>query len=305
MATETTTATTAPRKIHRVRIGVNVLVQVALLLFLAAMVNYLGFEHYKRWDLSRDKKYALSDKTKRFLETDQRQDPADGFLRSEQRHRAGRAESPDRISVRGEGTKSTSSTSIPTRSLSRAKELFDKYKIVSDESLVVVDYEGRNKTVKASEMAEIDQGNPMFGEGPPSDRVQGRASAHQRDDRSRGREEKRGRLRPRTQGAADRRRAAHDWREDGAGSGRAQPDLGSEDVDRERKHQIPGAESVRSPGDSRGAENDHDRRTAIRFLRARDEIAARFLGETGTHPAPARSDREDAQPATPSSTSSA
>ena len=39
-----------PKKIHRVRIGVNVLVQVALILFLAVMVNYLGFEHYRRWD---------------------------------------------------------------------------------------------------------------------------------------------------------------------------------------------------------------------------------------------------------------
>src|SRR5205085_11397960 len=58
-----------PQKIHRLRIGVNVIVQLALLLFLAIAANYLGFEHYRRWDLSRDQKYALSDKTKRFLET--------------------------------------------------------------------------------------------------------------------------------------------------------------------------------------------------------------------------------------------
>src|SRR5947207_12127418 len=58
-----------PKKIHRVRIGVNLIVQIALLLFLALAANYLGFEHYRRWDLSRDQKYALSDKTKRFLET--------------------------------------------------------------------------------------------------------------------------------------------------------------------------------------------------------------------------------------------
>ena len=44
------------------------MVQVAIVIVLAAMVNYLGFEHYRRWDLSRDKKYALSDKTKHFLE---------------------------------------------------------------------------------------------------------------------------------------------------------------------------------------------------------------------------------------------
>ena len=52
-----------PKSIHRVQIGVNVIVQVAILIVLAAMVNYLGFEHYRRWDLSRDQKYALSDKT--------------------------------------------------------------------------------------------------------------------------------------------------------------------------------------------------------------------------------------------------
>ena len=44
--------------------------------------------------------------------------------------------------------------------------MFDKYKVVSDESLLVIDYEGRNKTVKASEMAEIDQSGMAFGEGP-------------------------------------------------------------------------------------------------------------------------------------------
>src|SRR6266576_1270446 len=54
----------------------------------------------------------------------------------------------------------------PERNLSRAKELFDKYKVVSDESLLVIDYEGRNKTVKASEMAEFDQSGMAFGEGP-------------------------------------------------------------------------------------------------------------------------------------------
>jgi len=54
----------------------------------------------------------------------------------------------------------------PERNLSRAKELFDKYKVVTDESLIVVDYQGRNKTVKASEMAEIDQSGMALGEGP-------------------------------------------------------------------------------------------------------------------------------------------
>src|SRR5947207_14163565 len=58
-----------PQKIHRLRIGLNVVVQIVILLVIAIMVNYLGFEHYRRWDLSRDKKFALSDKTKRFLQS--------------------------------------------------------------------------------------------------------------------------------------------------------------------------------------------------------------------------------------------
>ena len=56
-------------KIGRVRIGLNVVVQIVLILFLAAMVNSFAFKHYKRWDFSRDQKYTLSDKTKRFLGT--------------------------------------------------------------------------------------------------------------------------------------------------------------------------------------------------------------------------------------------
>ena len=154
-----------PQKIHRVRIGVNVIVQVALVLFLAIMANYLGFEHYRRWDLSREKKYALSDKTKRFLETIKGKVRVTVFfspgnpigqdvqsLLTEYQYTA-----KDRIDVENID---------PERNLSRAKELFDKYKVVSDESLVILDYDGRNKSVKASEMAEVDQGNPMLGEPP-------------------------------------------------------------------------------------------------------------------------------------------
>src|ERR1044072_5204088 len=58
-----------PHKIQRVRIGLNVVVQIVILFALISMVNYLGFEHYRRWDLSRDKKFAISEKTKRFLQS--------------------------------------------------------------------------------------------------------------------------------------------------------------------------------------------------------------------------------------------
>lgn len=154
-----------PRKIHRVRIGLNVVVQVALLLFLAIMANYLGFEHYRRWDLSRDQKYALSDKTKRFLETIKGKVRATVFFSPNNPIGQDVQSLLTEYQYAGKGKLDVEHID-PERNLSRAKELFDKYKVVSDESLVILDYDGRNKTVKASEMAEVDQGNPMLGEGP-------------------------------------------------------------------------------------------------------------------------------------------
>jgi hypothetical protein len=154
-----------PQRIHRLRIGVNVIVQVALLFFLALMVNYLGFEHYRRWDFSRDHKYALSDKTKRFLET------IKGKVRITVLFSANNPVYQDvqalltEYQYAAKGKIDVEHVDAE-RSYSRAKALVDKYKIVSDESQVILDYDNRNKAVKASEMAEVDQGNPMFGEPP-------------------------------------------------------------------------------------------------------------------------------------------
>ena len=154
-----------PKKIHRFQIGLNVLVQLILIFFLVSAVNWIGFRHYKRWDVSRDQKYALSDKTKRFLHT------IKGTVRITVFFSPSAPISGDVSSLLTEYQyaakgKIDIENIDPQRNLSRAKELFDKYKVVSDESLVVIDYEGRNKTVKASEMAEIDQSGMAMGEGP-------------------------------------------------------------------------------------------------------------------------------------------
>src|SRR6476469_7316429 len=151
--------------IGRVRIGLNVVVQIVLILFLATMVNSLAFKHYKRWDFSRDQKFALSDKTKRFLDT------LKGKMRSTVFFSPSTPISADlqylltEYQYAGKGKIDVEQID-PERSLSRAKELFDKYKVVTDESLLVLDYDGRNKTVKASEMADLDQSGMAMGEGP-------------------------------------------------------------------------------------------------------------------------------------------
>src|SRR5881409_2999174 len=152
-------------KIGRIRIGLNVVVQIVLILFLIAMVNSFAFKHYVRWDFSRDQKYALSDKTKRFLDT------LKGKMRITVFFSPNTPITSDVQNLLTEyqydGKRKIDVEHIdPERNLSRAKELFDKYKVVTDESLLVLDYEGRNKTVKASEMADVDQSGMALGEGP-------------------------------------------------------------------------------------------------------------------------------------------
>src|SRR5213594_1116230 len=153
------------KKIRRVRIGFNVLAQIILILFLAAMVNSIAFKHYQRWDFSRDQKYALSDKTKRFLRTIKGKMRIIVFFSPSTPIAADVQNLLTEYQYAAKG-KIDVEYIDPERNLSRAKEIFDKYKVVSDESLLVIDYEGRNKTVKASEMAEVDQSGMALGEGP-------------------------------------------------------------------------------------------------------------------------------------------
>jgi ABC-type uncharacterized transport system len=153
------------KKIRRIRIGFNVLAQVVLVLFLVAMVNSIAFKHYTRWDFSRDQKYALSDKTKRFLDTLKGKMRITVFFPPSTPITTDVQNLLTEYQYAGKG-KIDIEHIDPERNLSRAKELFDKYKVVTDEPLLVLDYDGRNKAVKASEMAEIDQSGMALGEGP-------------------------------------------------------------------------------------------------------------------------------------------
>src|SRR5678816_2909934 len=160
-----TTPPGKPKKIRRLQIGLNVILQIGIVIVLAAMVNYLGFEHYRRWDLSRDKKYQPSDKTKQFLQSVKGKVRITVFFGSQNPITGDVQNLLTEYQYASHGKIDVEYVD-PERNLTRTKELFDKYKVVTDESVLIVDYEGRNKTVKASEMAEMDQGNPMMGEPP-------------------------------------------------------------------------------------------------------------------------------------------
>src|SRR6266446_5941145 len=133
-----------PKKIRRLQIGVNVIVQIALVLFIAVIVNSIGIKHYKRWDFSRDQKYALSDKTKRFLGSIKGKVRITVFFSPNTPITADVQSLLTEYQYAAKGKVDIENID-PERNLSRAKEVLEKYKVVSDESLVVVDYEGRNK----------------------------------------------------------------------------------------------------------------------------------------------------------------
>ena len=125
-------------KIGRIRIGLNVVVQIVLILFLAAMVNSFVFKHYKRWDLSRDQKYALSDKTKRFLDTLKGKMRITVFFSPSTPITVDVQNLVTEYQYAGKGKIDVEQID-PERSPSRTKEFFDKYKVVTDESLVVLE----------------------------------------------------------------------------------------------------------------------------------------------------------------------
>ncbi|MEP7015075.1 MAG: GldG family protein [Verrucomicrobiota bacterium] len=154
-----------PKKIRRLQIGLNVLVQAGLLVLLVLMINSIAFKHYKRWDHSRDQKYALSDKTKRFLGTIKGKMRITNFFPPESALAGDVQSLLTEYQYAAKGKIDTEYVD-PKRNFSRAKETFEKYKVVTDEPLLVIDYNGHNKTVKETEMAEIDRSAAMLGEGP-------------------------------------------------------------------------------------------------------------------------------------------
>lgn len=60
---------TSAKPIGRFSIGMNVLLQVLLGFFLFAVVNYLSWRNYKRWDLTLGQSQTLSGRTVNFLES--------------------------------------------------------------------------------------------------------------------------------------------------------------------------------------------------------------------------------------------
>lgn len=144
-----------PSSIPRLRIGLNVLVQATLALVLFGIANYLGFNHFKRWDYSRDQKYALGVQTKRVIANLKKPVRFIVFFSGAS------PVAQDTINLLKEYTyvsKKMIDMEIvdPFLAMTRAREIATQYKLRDNDNVVIVDTDGRNKFVNATAMAEFE-----------------------------------------------------------------------------------------------------------------------------------------------------
>jgi hypothetical protein len=158
-----------PPGIKRLRIGANVLLQTIIVAIIVLMINYIGFNRYKRWDLSRYNKYALSELSKRFLKSLKKEVKIYVFFAPTSQS-AGSELYYDLQNLCKEyefaGKRKIQVESVdPYRNLTRTRELQVKYNFGADENLVILDYQGRTKVLRVADMAEYDPPG-MFSETP-------------------------------------------------------------------------------------------------------------------------------------------
>lgn len=141
--------------IPRFRIGLNVLLQATLFLVIFGIVNYLGFNHFKRWDFSRDQKYTLGAQTQRVIANLKK--PVHFIV-----YFSGASPiTQDTINLLKEYTYASKKmidveVVDPFLAMTRAREIATQYKLRDNDNVVIVDTEGRNKFVNASAMAEFE-----------------------------------------------------------------------------------------------------------------------------------------------------
>jgi len=152
-------------KIKRFQIGLNVLVQIVILVMITVMVNYFAFNYFKRWDWSRTQKYALADKTKRVLFGLKKPVNIVVFFSSESDIRKDLENLLKEYQYSSNG-KLAIEVVDPARNFSRARDLQAQYKFGANENIVILDCGGRTKFLNAADMAEYDNNGAMYGQSP-------------------------------------------------------------------------------------------------------------------------------------------
>lgn len=157
-------------RIKRFRIAANVAAQIMIVAAIVLMINYVGFNRYARWDLSRNSKYALSPLTKKFLGSLKKEVSIFVFFSPTTRSTPGAGLYDDVQDLLKEyenaGKRKIRVENIdPYRDLTRARELQERFKFGANENLIILDYQGRKKFLPVADLAEY-SASGMFNDAP-------------------------------------------------------------------------------------------------------------------------------------------
>jgi ABC-2 type transport system permease protein len=144
---------------RRVRTAVNVVAQIALATLIVLMLNYLSFSRFSRWDLSRNSKYALSGLTRKFLGSLKKEVKIYVFFSSTGTKSPGAELYNDVENLLKEyeysGKRHVRVETIdPYRDITRARELQEKFRFGNNDNIIILDCEGRQKTIRAVDLAD-------------------------------------------------------------------------------------------------------------------------------------------------------
>lgn len=155
-----------PRRIKRLQIGMNVLIQILLVAVILITLNVVGFSYFKRWDLSLSSRFSISDKTEQVLKLLQKPlniyviIPEQGFpMYAELQGLLEEYEYEGRPHVNVE-------ILDIYKDYARVTELATQFNFSDVESVVIVEYDGRSKLIEGDDLYKVDMSMAMFGEQP-------------------------------------------------------------------------------------------------------------------------------------------
>ncbi len=151
----------------RLQVGANVLIQIALAVFILVAVNGYAYKHFHRFDFSRDRKYALSPRTKQFLGSLTKPVKLIVFMNPQTSPLQGDAANlVEEYRLAQEKYISIEQVD-PLRNVTRSSEVQTKYKLAQQENVIIVDGgDNHTKIIPEDKLAEVDRTGMEYGQPP-------------------------------------------------------------------------------------------------------------------------------------------
>jgi hypothetical protein len=153
----------AKLRVGRIEVGINIVVQLIVLVAMLFMVNYMSGKYFKRWSWIGKNHGELSEMTRSLLENLPKPMKAIVFF-----SQAGEAEQDAAAMLREyelHAQKGKNPFTIeevdPEANFARARELSVKYRFGAIENVIILDYDGRSKFINTAELAEMEKREQM------------------------------------------------------------------------------------------------------------------------------------------------